>query len=131
MAIEERLRSLAQTNSNYSLLLAQWEFDKKLLQRALNAVSTTFPHYSLHDSSHSSTIITQIEKIILPDIDKLSATDCWLLLESCYWHDAGMIITKQQKKDLVNDKEFQIFIDEHIEFQSDLSIHAKKIKNKK
>lgn len=130
MAIEERLRSLAQTNSNYSLLLAQWEFDKKLLQRALNAVSTTFPHYSLHDSSHSSTIITQIEKIILPDIDKLSATDCWLLLESCYWHDAGMIITKQQKKDLVNDKEFQIFIDEHIEFQSDLSIHAKKIKNK-
>ncbi|WP_313625780.1 hypothetical protein [Kosakonia sp.] len=130
MAIEERLRSLAQTNSNYSLLLAQWEFDKKLLQRALNAVSTTFPHYSLHDSSHSSTIITQIEKIILPDIDKLSATDCWLLLESCYWHDAGMIITKQQKKDLVNDKEFQIFLDEHIEFQSDLSIHAKKIKNK-
>ncbi|OAT18836.1 hypothetical protein M979_1660 [Buttiauxella noackiae ATCC 51607] len=130
MSIEDRLRLLAQTNSNYSLLLSQWEFDKKLIHRALNSVATTFPHYSLHDSSHSSTILTQIEKIILPDIDSLSATDCWLLLESCYWHDAGMIITKEQKLELVKSPEFRRFLDEHIESDSDLIKHAIDIKDK-
>ncbi|HGG8850794.1 TPA: hypothetical protein ACJJ1B_001819 [Enterobacter roggenkampii] len=98
MRIEKRLKKLSDENPNYSLLWAQWEFDKKLLSRALNSVTRDFPHYSLHDASHSSTIITQIEKVIAPNIEKLSATDCWLLLESCYWHDAGMIITNEEKK---------------------------------
>lgn len=130
MKIEERLRILAQANTNYALLLSQWEFDKKLIHRALNSVATTFPHYSLHDSSHSSTILTQIEKIISPDIIQLSATDCWLLLESCYWHDAGMIITKEQKHGLVTSVEFRRFLDEHIESGSDLIEHALIIKNR-
>lgn len=107
MRIEQRLKHLANENPNYSLLWAQWEFDKKLLARALNTISRDFPHYSLHDSSHSSTIITQIEKVIAPNIDKLTATDCWLFLESCYWHDAGMIITNDEKKRLLTDEAFR------------------------
>ena len=31
MRIEQRLKQLAEGNPNYSLLWAQWEFDKKLL----------------------------------------------------------------------------------------------------
>lgn len=49
MKIEERLKMLAHENDNFSLLLAQWEFDKKLLNRALNTIVRDFPHYSLHD----------------------------------------------------------------------------------
>ncbi|MGL4483175.1 MAG: HD domain-containing protein [Lactococcus garvieae] len=112
MKIENRLRQLAAENPNYGLLLAQWEFDKKLLSRALNTIGRDFPHFSLHDSSHSSTIINQIEKIISKDIHRLSATDCWLLLESCYWHDSGMLVTDVDKSKLLQSKEFKIYIEE-------------------
>lgn len=106
MKIENRLKLLASENPNYAPLLAQWEFDKRLLSRALNSVSNSFPHYSLHDASHSSTIINQIEKIIAPNIVHLSATDCWLILEACYWHDSGMIVNHDEKRGLVKDRDF-------------------------
>ncbi|WP_199782269.1 HD domain-containing protein, partial [Cronobacter sakazakii] len=112
MRIEQRLKKLADENPNYSLLWAQWEFDKKLLSRALNTVSRDFPHYSLHDASHSSTIITQIEKVIAPNIELLSATDCWLLLESCYWHDAGMIVSYEDKQKLLSQQHFRSYLKE-------------------
>lgn len=124
MRIEERLKQLADENPNYSLLWAQWEFDKRLLTRALTTISRDFPHYSLHDASHSSTIITQIEKIISPDIIKLSATDCWLLLEACYWHDAGMIITNDEKKELLASDSFKIHLEELADSQHELSSYA-------
>lgn len=124
MRIEQRLKHLANENPNYSLLWAQWEFDKKLLARALNTISRDFPHYSLHDSSHSSTIITQIEKVIAPNIDKLTATDCWLFLESCYWHDAGMIITNDEKKRLLTDEAFRKYLDRLIDTDHELSVYA-------
>lgn len=127
MKIEKRLKQLSNENPNYSLLWAQWEFDKKLLSRALNSISRDFPHYSLHDASHSSTIITQIEKVIAPNIDKLSATDCWLLLESCYWHDAGMIITNEEKKRLLQDDDFVIYLKELSERGGELSLHAREV----
>lgn len=106
MKVENRLRFLASKNPNYTPLLAQWEFDKRLISRALNTVSNSFPHYSLHDVTHSSTIINQIEKVIAPNIELLSATDCWLLLEACYWHDCGMIVNQDEKLELVKDKDF-------------------------
>ena len=131
MRIEQRLKQLAEGNPNYSLLWAQWEFDKKLLSRALNTVSRDFPHYSLHDASHSSTIITQIEKVISPNIYKLTATDCWLLLESCYWHDAGMVITNEEKKELLRDPSFHFYLEELSQNESELSKHAKEILQRK
>lgn len=127
MRIEERLKQLADENPNYSLLWAQWEFDKRLLTRALTTISRDFPHYSLHDASHSSTIITQIEKIISPDVEKLSATDCWLLLEACYWHDAGMIITNDEKKALLASDSFKIHLEQLAESQHELSSYAKAV----
>ncbi|MEM5357298.1 HD domain-containing protein [Enterobacter kobei] len=127
MKIENRLKQLAAENPNYSLLWAQWEFDKKLLSRALSTISRDFPHYSLHDSSHSSTIINQIEKVIEPNINKLSATDCWLLLESCYWHDAGMIITNEEKQALLKSDDFCHYLNELSCGTHELSQHAKEI----
>lgn len=127
MKIEKRLKLLALDNPNYSLLWAQWEFDKKLLSRALNTIARDFPHYSLHDSSHSSTIITQIEKVIEPNINKLSATDCWLLLESCYWHDAGMIVTNEEKQSLLQSTDFCNYLHELSRETHELSQHAKEI----
>ncbi|MTC59600.1 hypothetical protein GKR50_06170 [Providencia rustigianii] len=127
MRIENRLRKLAIGNPSYGLLLAQWEFDKKLLTRALNTVGRDFPHYSLHDASHSSTIITQIEKIISKDIEYLSATDCFLILESCYWHDSGMLISDSEKINLLKSADFQNFTLQEKENSSEISEYIRLI----
>src|SRR6185295_3493834 len=41
-----------------------WEFDKRLLEKALNAISRTFAHYSDHGPGHSRTILLRIEQIL-------------------------------------------------------------------
>lgn len=127
MKIEKRLRELAEKNNNYSMLLAQWEFDKRLLTQALTSIARDFPHYSLHDVSHSNTLIIQIEKVIKPNIDKLSATDCWLILESCYWHDCGMIITNEEKEKLIKDPDFLSYLKKLVQTNHELASYADKL----
>lgn len=129
MKIEKKLRELADKNNNYSMLLAQWEFDKRLLTQALTSISRDFPHYSLHDVSHSNTLILQIEKVIKPNIDRLSATDCWLILESCYWHDCGMIITNEEKEKLLIDPDFFGYLEKLIQTEHELKSYAEELIN--
>lgn len=42
-------------DSQSKILFAQWNYDKKVIPLALQAVTNLFPHYSLHDESHSIT----------------------------------------------------------------------------
>lgn len=61
--------------------MGQWEFDKKNIPMALKAVSSVFPHYSLHDETHSISILNNIVKILGREtILLLSCTDLWLIL---------------------------------------------------
>nr|WP_236986068.1 ATP-binding protein [Marinagarivorans cellulosilyticus] len=47
----------------------------------------------MHDASHSKQILINIERLLGEEsISLLSATDIWLLLESAYWHDIGMVV---------------------------------------
>ncbi|MFM9946275.1 MAG: ATP-binding protein [Bacteroidia bacterium] len=79
------------------ILLAQWSYDKKVIPSALQAVSNLFPHYSLHDESHSITIVNNIVRILgKENISKLSAIDIWLILEVSYCHDIGMVVTSDK-----------------------------------
>ena len=57
--IEQVLRTKTNGQDN-AILVGQWEYDKQLIPSALNAVSTVFPHYSLHDETHSISIINNI-----------------------------------------------------------------------
>ncbi|MCL2598017.1 MAG: ATP-binding protein [Paludibacter sp.] len=76
-----------------SILYAQWEYDKKVVPSALNAISALFPHYSLHDETHSITIINNIVRVLGKEsIAKLPAIDIWLILEASYNHDIGMVV---------------------------------------
>ena len=101
--IEQVLRTKTNGQDN-AILVGQWEYDKQLIPSALNAVSTVFPHYSLHDETHSISIINNIIRIIGKDtINEMSPTDLWLLLEASYCHDLGMIITADEiEKSLSN-----------------------------
>ena len=79
------------------ILYAQWKYDKEVIPSALQAVSVLFPHYSLHDESHSVTIINNIVRIIgKGNLYKLSAIDIWLLLEASYSHDIGMVVSSKE-----------------------------------
>lgn len=121
------------------ILYAQWNYDKKIIPIALNAVSTLFPHYSLHDESHSITIINNIVRVLGKEkLDKLSAIDIWLILEASYCHDIGMVVSSDKLIEALNSKDFLDFFKEvqqdkknglH-EFALQFSIEEGKIKYK-
>lgn len=106
--IEEELRARCSTNENLRLLLAQWEYDRLLLKRALTTVGHAFPHYSLHDATHSETILERIAAMLgAVGLARLSATDLWLLLETAYLHDSGMIVLDAVKRNDLSSAEFE------------------------
>lgn len=95
------------------ILFAQWNYDKKVIPVALNAVSSLFPHYSLHDESHSITIVNNIVRVLGKEkLDKLSAIDIWLILEASYSHDIGMVVSSDKLIEALTSKEFIDFFKE-------------------
>jgi hypothetical protein len=106
--IETELRERCSKNDNLRLLLAQWEYDRLLLTQALTTVGQAFPHYSLHDATHSETILERIAAIVgAVGLNRLSATDLWLLLETAYLHDSGMIVLDAVKRNDLSSAEFE------------------------
>ena len=92
--LEKHLRFLSSTDKDYELLYSIWELNKKNLSQGLNLVSSSFPHYSAHDISHSMTIINNIQCLLGEErIKHLGATDTFLILMACLTHDIGMILT--------------------------------------
>lgn len=92
----------------------QWKFAKSYLPGVLDTISHIFPHYSLHNATHSEAIINNIVRILgTASIDQLSVVDLWLLLAAAYYHDCGMVVTGEDKRDLFKDgSEFIRFIEE-------------------
>ncbi len=106
-SIDAELRRKCAENREIGLLLAQWEYDQRLLEQALGAVAQLFPHYSQHDASHSRTILERVAALLGEEsLAKLSGTDLWLLLEAAYFHDAGMVASHARKSDDLKSEEF-------------------------
>ena len=106
-------------DSQSDILYTQWIYDKKLVPRALSLIAGIFPHYSMHDQSHSETIINNIVRIVGEDvIEKFTAIDIWLLLTSAYYHDIGMAIPADRIEEALKSKDFLSYISD---IQSDLS----------
>ena len=132
----ENLLNEKTRDTKSEILFTQWSYDKKIIPKALNSIANLFPHYSLHDESHSITIINNIIRILGKDaIDKLSAIDLWLILESSYYHDIGMVVSAQKLIDAVESKEFILFFTNLLEnkthglyeFAKDFKIENQKI----
>ncbi|UCN00922.1 ATP-binding protein [Sulfurimonas sp. SWIR-19] len=122
------------------ILHTQWSYDKKIIPDILQTISTIFPHYSLHDETHSITIINNIVRVIgKENIEKLSAIDLWLILEASYKHDIGMAITAEDIKNTLKSKNFINFFRDILsdkkhslyEFASQFKIKNRKIQYKK
>lgn len=93
-SLEKHLKLLSDEDQDYELLYSIWDLNKKNLMQGLNLVSSTFPHYSGHDISHSMTIINNIQCFLGEErIRNLGATDTFLILMAGLTHDIGMILT--------------------------------------
>lgn len=112
--VELQLRNKTESFVDGRKYYKQWELAKDYLPQVLDAISHTFPHYSLHNSTHSETILNNIIRIVGNDtIDKLSVVDLWLLLSAAYFHDCGMFVTAEDKKIILENKEsFGVYIKE-------------------
>lgn len=108
-SLEKTFEESCEKHEHLKLLLSQWRFDRELISKALQNITSVFPHYSRHDASHSRQIIVNIERMLGDRIHHLTATDMWLILESAYCHDIGMVITHRQIQDM-DTPEFKVFI---------------------
>lgn len=101
------LKKKCEADDNVKILLSQWEFDQKLVGKALENIGGFYPHFSNHNASHSQQILVNIERILGNDINLLTATDTWLILEAAYWHDAGMLVDAEKAKKIDNESNFK------------------------
>jgi signal transduction histidine kinase len=106
----KHLRSKTEEHSSLRSLYSQWDFDEKLIPKALQTISNLFPHYSRHDDSHSKQILVNIERLLGNNLGLLTATDTWLILESAYWHDIGMVVPQSDLQEAIDDPEFKDFV---------------------
>lgn len=97
--IEELLFEKTKDLNDGQIYADQWKFAKSYLPQVLETISHIFPHYSLHNATHSEAIINNIIRILGTDsIKKLSIVDLWLILAAAYYHDCGMAEQVKIKK---------------------------------
>jgi hypothetical protein len=110
-SLEKHLEETVKYNPQFEILNAIWKLNKKNLSTALNNVNQYFPHYSLHDSSHSNTIISNIESFLGEDrIKRLSPTNTWLILMASFTHDLGMVVFQDLIERQWPSEDFQEFL---------------------
>jgi hypothetical protein len=56
-----------------------------------------FREYTLHDVNHIDSLLALVDKLIPPQTAHQLRTADWLLIVlACYFHDLGMLVTKQE-----------------------------------
>ena len=130
--LETQLKKICDENPEYNILYSIWNLNKQKCSEALKNVLMTYPHYSMHDNSHSETVISNIEMLLGDRIEKLSPTDISLLLHASYCHDLGMILPWEKQKKIWKSDKFQKYITKLSESRSnDLQEPAEYILNLK
>lgn len=111
--METHLKQLCEEDEIYKNLYSSWNLNKKTYSKILMSIPINYPHYSLHDSTHSEKIINNIEMLLGESrIKKLSPTDTWLILNCAYLHDFGMVLLYSKIESEWENKEFQCFLKE-------------------
>lgn len=106
LTLEKRLESFQGIDPVYKQLYAEWQIVRINLTKILNNIVLVFPHYSLHDATHSETIVHRIEAVLGEKrIQKLYPTEIWLFLMSAYTHDIGMLISDKEIHNKLNVQE--------------------------
>ena len=112
MLIEiERLLETKTSGKKSHVFFTQWQMARDYVPQVLNTISQVFPHYSLHDRTHSETIIYIIGRIVgLRTLEKMSSIDLWMILCAAFYHDVGMAVFSNEKMDFFQDEKFIEFL---------------------
>ncbi len=129
MILEKHLENKAKENIEYSRIFDMWKIIKHSVSSVLDNVSIYFPHFSLHNATHSRTICLQIERLLgTTRIEKLSVTDTFMLLLAFYMHDIGMALRYEDVNEKFRSKEFKEKIIEFVNNDDrDLALAAKRL----
>lgn len=75
-----------------------------------------FREYTLHDANHIDAMLALVDKLIPADTAEQMKTADWLMIVlSCYFHDLGMLVTKEEFENRNNRPEFITFKNELLE----------------
>lgn len=86
-------------------IIAAWRLDKKIYTDYSGSISHEFLHYSLHDQSHSISILQYVYLLLGEELlNNFSVSDLWIMLEVAYSHDIGMAATYEELKRIWDDK---------------------------
>lgn len=110
--LERKLKEYSDSNSEYYELWSTWDLNKKTLEPILNAIIKDYPYYSMHDHTHSESILINISRFLgNANIDNLSPTDIWLLLHVAYLHDFGMVVLDSKINEFWDNEGFADFLE--------------------
>ena len=76
-------------------------------------VRETFPDYTMHDRQHAENVIAMVEQLLGPDIGKVAPLEAAMLILAAYYHDIGMVYHPDELAALVEEEDFQDFLDEN------------------
>lgn len=112
-SLEKHLKFAAEYEEQYCDLYSSWLIDKKLYTESLKCVALNYSNYSTHDAGHSWSIINKIERLLGEErIKALSPTDTFMILETAFLHDFGMIISEAEKEEFWGSEEFKFFLED-------------------
>lgn len=104
--IEARLYQLCAVSNDKIKIFYEWQNNKERYEAVTNTIVYDFQNYSLHDKTHSKSIVSAIEKFLEKDrVDLLGIGDLWLILNAAYSHDMGMHIKYEEVLELWRDNE--------------------------
>lgn len=119
LTLEMHLSDLSLRDTASKELEGMYNLLKKRLENRLVNSRAVFVEYSLHDASHSRSIIHSIERFLGETrIQKLSATDTFMLLACAYAHDYGMIKTFNKIYELLGSEQFKEYLEKNEESSS-------------
>lgn len=132
LTLEKRLSSFIDEDSVYKHLYITWNDAKENMEKILRNIVLSFPHYSMHDASHSEMIIRHIESVLGEKrIALLKPTEIWLILMSAYTHDIGMLISDKEVHNVWKSDSFKEYLEKLMDTnkESDLFYYANCILN--
>ncbi len=125
LTIERRLRLYNEQKNHeerHEILWHAWNQNKRWLTQLLQMTMMTFPTYSLHNDSHSKTVLYNMEKVLGEKrIRLLSPTDCFMLLHVAYVHDIGMCITADDREKMFQGDDI-VYLLERLKENGDLDM---------
>ncbi|MCM1219931.1 MAG: hypothetical protein NC548_36120 [Lachnospiraceae bacterium] len=114
--VEQRLYELCSVNERKKQIYYEWQTNKQRFTKQTQTIIYDFQYYSLHDQSHSRSIIESIEMFLGKErVNKLGIGDLWLLLNCAYSHDIGMSMWHEEILEMWrSNKDFHRYIEKEV-----------------